>query len=255
VTIRGEGGDAVDVPDESDDNSRPTQRDAVRDITVSVERMDGGPRLVIEQAQSLAYDFFTRDASAVGDKAYDAQVGLTDPNRVTVADVVAINTTMRARSPHTAWELLTAAPEPLSWLVAIPPDASLFRMGDDEWQALRPVLAQALAAAIGPYRNLSVATKVLHLKRPWLFPVLDSLVLQQLGGLGRPHLDVLGHLRSVGVANRKALDLIAVSLAQAGLRPRSDVRVMDALLWSSHPAAGLAGELGGWEHAIRPATR
>jgi hypothetical protein len=221
------------------------------ETTVLVRRLDNGPDLVIESAELLAYDFFTTDESAVGDKAYDAQVGKSDPDRITVDDVVAINRTMRARSPHTAWEALTAAPEPLPWLASIPTDVGLFRENDARWPELRPLLAAALEQAVGPYRNLSVATKVLHLKRPHLFPVLDSLVVQQIGAVGRKPAELLDHLRAVGRANRDALLLIDAYLDSVGIR-RTPVRVLDALLWASHPAAGLAPRLRRWRHVVTP---
>jgi hypothetical protein len=31
------------------------------------------------------------------------------------------------------------------------------------------------------------------------------------------------------------------------------VRILDVLLWSSHPAAGLAPKLAGWRHEVRRA--
>jgi hypothetical protein len=236
-------------------NNRPHRATEERRLAIiRVQRLDHGPDLVIEDAQRLAYDFFTKDASSVGPKAYDAQVGKSDPHRITTADVVAINTTMRARSPHSAWVLLTDAIEAQPWLAILPEDLDLFRMTDDEWRSASSALEAALAATIGPYRNLSVATKVLHLKRPRLFPVLDSLVIQQLGGLGREHIELLGHVRSVGRANGESLASIEASLRASDIR-RTKVRILDAMLWSSHPSAGLAGELGEWEHAFRPAVQ
>lgn len=229
--------------------SQSERRALSADVTVEVARLDGGPRLIIEQAQLLAYDFFRLDDSSVGLKAYDHQVGKTDPSRITTDDIVAINTTMRARSPHSAWESLTADVEPLPWLAAIPTGASLFRMTDPVWRGLRPELEVALAFAIAPYRNLSVFTKVLHLKRPSLFPVLDSLVIQQIGGVGRPAIKLLDHLRSVGRTNLKALTTISAALTAVSIL-RTEVRILDALLWSSHPGAGLASKLGSWEHRV-----
>jgi hypothetical protein len=214
--------------------------------------MDGGPNLVIQQAELLAYDFFTLDDSSIGANAYDQQVGKGDPERITTADIVAINTTMRARSPHSAWEVLTTGPDPLPWLAAIPTDATLFDASDGQWTTLRPALEAALAAAVAPYRNLSVATKVLHLKRPQLFPVLDSLVLQQVGATGRAPTAVLDHLRGIGRANRSALSVIRASLEKSAIS-RSQVRILDALLWASHPAAGLTPKLGAWRHIFRRA--
>ena len=67
-----------------------------------VRRLDGGPRLVIEDPYELALDFFSKDPSSVGREAYDAWVGKTDPVRLVADDIYAINRTMRARSPHTA---------------------------------------------------------------------------------------------------------------------------------------------------------
>jgi hypothetical protein len=90
-----------DRPDLEEGQPQPDE------TTVKVWRLDAGPVLVIEHAELLAQDFFTTDESSVGDSAYDQQVGKGDPDRITVQDVVAINTTMRARSPHTAWEVLT----------------------------------------------------------------------------------------------------------------------------------------------------
>jgi hypothetical protein len=221
------------------------------ETTVIVRRMDGGPDLVIKQAQLLAHDFFSLDDSSAGAKAFDAQVGKGDPDRISVSDVVAINTTMRARSPHTAWEKLTARPEPLPWLAAIPTDVELFRVDEVHWAELRPLLVAALGQAVGPYRNLSVVTKVLHLKRPHLFPVVDSLVVQQVGGVGRPAAELLDHFRRVGRDNSEALSRIDAHLEKGGIR-RTRVRILDALLWASHPAAGLAPRLGHWQHVLAP---
>lgn len=109
----------------------------------------------------------------------------------------------------------------------------------------------ATTAVIGTGRGLSVATKVLHLKRPRLFPVLDSLVLNNLGVTDSvAPIQIVDHLRHEG---RRNLD--ALSAIQVALRPdyeRTLVRVLDALLWASHPAAGLGPSMGGWEHVFRP---
>jgi hypothetical protein len=120
-------------------------------------------------------------------------------------------------------------------------------LDDDVWLAIQPVLQQSLDSTIGPHRSVSVATKVLHSKRPALFPVLDSLVIQQIGGGGRSPLDLFAHIRSVGRDNLKALSLIQEDLRLEGI-DRSRVRILDVLLWSSHPAAGLAPQLTAYEH-------
>lgn len=221
--------------------------------TVVVRRLDGGPRLVIEDPYEIALDFFSKDASSVGSDAFDAWVGRTDAVRIVTDDIYAINRTMRARSPHTAWAAFVGTPEPLSWLAALDPTWDLFELTPDEWEGsgAGAKVAAALAALTGPYRNLSVVTKVLHAKRPRLFPVLDSLVAEQVGWrAGAGPMTLLEHLRAEGQANLEVLQTTMERLATAGYR-RTLVRVLDALLWTSHPAAGLGQELGRWERRFQ----
>jgi hypothetical protein len=223
------------------------------DVRVLVRRLDGGPSLIVEDASSLAYAFFSRDPSSMGPNSYDERAGHGDPFRITTDDIRAINQTMRARSPHSAWEMLTSA-GPLAWLAALDPSWDLIELPDREWERFgcTALVEAALAAAIAPYRNLAVATKVLHLKRPSLFPVLDLLVVQQLGGAGRLPIELLLHLRAEARRNRLALQQVQTNLQQVHIT-RTLVRILDALVWSSHPGAGITG-LNGWERVIRPTS-
>ena len=88
---------------------------------------------------------------------------------------------MRARSSHRHWEPI--ANRDLDWLAAIDPKLDLLTSDDEHWQRAHGAnLSQnALRDTIGPGRGPSVATKVLHLKRPRLFPVLDDFVAVMLG--------------------------------------------------------------------------
>jgi hypothetical protein len=225
------------------------------DVQVVISRLDSGPRLVIEDAMGLALDFFSKDASSVGQKAYDARAGQGDPNRITADDVRAINETMRARARHSAWENEFAAVEPLPWLKAISLDWDLIATDEAIWRAMNAtaLCAEAVAKATGPYRGPSVATKVLHLKRPRIFPVLDSLVLEQIGATSQPVPALLDHLRDVGRANFEQLGEVRAALDNVGYR-RTLIRILDALLWASHPDAGLAPQLGDWERVVRRRT-
>lgn len=55
-------------------------------------------------------------------------------------------------------------------------------MSTEQWQVAKPAMKTALIGIAAPGRNVSVATKMMHLKRPKLFPVLDALVVQSIGG-------------------------------------------------------------------------
>jgi Family of unknown function (DUF6308) len=169
--------------------------------------------------------------------------------------VRAINQTMRARSPHTAWEALTSA-GPLPWLAALDPSWDLVELPDRDWERFgcTALLKAAFAVAIAPHRQLAVATKMLHLKRPSLIPILDNLVVEQIGGVGRPPIDLLLHLRAEAQINHFALQQVQRNLQVAHIT-RTLARILDAPLWSSHPAAGIAMALTGWERVIRSASR
>lgn len=220
--------------------------------TVEIRRINSGPALVIEDAEHLALDFFRLDSSSAPG-GYDDLAGRGERDEITKADIIAVNTTMRARSPHAVWEPLIGRTGPQAWLAALDPGWDLINLDDETWQErARQAVGSALDATVARGRGLSVATKVLHLKRPLLFPVLDSLVLQHLGVTESvPAMEVIGHLRAEGRRNAESLRTVQAHVAQH--YDRSLVRILDALLWASHPAAGLAPALRGWQHVLRRA--
>ena len=210
-----------------------------------IARLDGG-KLVLH-AEGLASHFFAVDPSSVGVGAYDSLAGRTSPARIELHDVVALNTTMRARTPHGAWEPLLD--RRLEWLQAIPTDFDLIEASPSDWSRLGgdALVQTALMACIGRGRGVSVATKMLHLKRPRLFPVLDSFVAQMLGGTiaddapvavrGARATELTTHVRREGRRNLVVLSELQRRLEQEKIG-RSLVRILDAALWLSHPAAG-----------------
>lgn len=220
--------------------------------TIEIHRMREGPTLVIDAAEELAFDFFVNDPSSKAG-GYDDLAGAGDPDHITTDDIVAINRTMRARSPHAVWEAVTAAEATMGWLVAIDQSWDLVALEEETWETkARPAIQSALEIMVATGRGLSVATKLLHLKRPRMFPVLDSLVLQQLGVTDSVSaIDVVKHLRSEGGRNLEGL--LDIQAVIAPRYRRSLVRIMDVLLWASHPAAGLAPLLGSWQHVMRRA--
>lgn len=215
---------------------------------IAVERLDG-ERLVLD-GLGLARAFFQGDPSSIAQGSYDSLAGRGYRDMITTADLQAINRTMRARSSHRSWGSLLN--RHLDWLASLDPELDLIESDASEWRAAdgEHLVRTALTATIGPYRGPSVATKVLHLKRPRLFPVLDDLVAVMLG-VNMPSdapaprrvevaMELLLHLREQGRRNIAALREIQGSLREDGIE-RPLLRVFDAVLWFSHPAAGVPG--------------
>lgn len=204
-------------------------------VQVTIARLDGKPPLKIHNADWLAEAFFAVDPSGKPG-GFDDKAESSAPTRIESKDVDAINGTMRARSPQKAWAAVRD--RELPWLAAVSPSWNLAVLDDVEWRDhAAPALEAALAALIQKGRGVSVSTKVLHLKRPRLVPVLDSLVVEQLGAAmpttPARGVALIGHVRDVAKQNRETLDRIIDYLAAQGV-DRSVVRVLDALLWGSH---------------------
>ena len=222
-----------------------------------------GPGFAIEGAQWLAEEFFRRDPSAVGPSSYDSWIQATqsDPeclNDIVDSDVTAVNRTMAARMSHAVWATVISG-NTSAWLQPIDPAWDLFDLDDPTWTA-RDVgarLKDAFTAVRRPGLNIAVITKVLHIKRPRLIPVLDRLVLDQIGCRVSDDvatwLTAVDAIRRIGRRNRAELGAIAQHLAAAGVGPRSGVRILDALLWTADSRSALYGGLDGWERVVRPA--
>lgn len=218
----------------------------VGNTTLRIDRLDG-ERLVLD-GLGLARGFFLGDPSSIAEGSYDSLAGRGERDRITTADVQAINRTMRARSKHDWWKPILD--HELDWLVALGPDLDLIETDEDGWRAAggARLTAAALAATIGPRRGPSVASKVLHLKRPRLFPVMDDFVAMMLG-VNMPNdapaqrrveiaTRLMLHLRAQGRTNFHALNAIQTTLATEGIH-RPLVRILDGIVWFSHPAAGV----------------
>ena len=224
----------------------------------------GAPAFVIEGAQWLAEAFFRNDPSAVGPDSYDGWIDATqsDPDRlsrIVDGDVTAVNRTMAARTPHETWQPVIEASD-WSWLSAIDPSWDLLEMTPNAWEewAVPDLLRSAFAAIHRRGLGLAVITKVLHIKRPRLIPVVDSLVADQVGARVGSDIGLwvaaVERVREVGQANLDELRRIREHLRQQDIPNRTLVRILDALLWTSHPGSSLYPRLPGWERVLRPAT-
>jgi Family of unknown function (DUF6308) len=213
------------------------------EIALRIERLDG--ELLVLDGLGLARAFFAGDS---GEDSFDSLAGTGNPNRIELDDILVLNRTARARSPHGVWAPLLEASTP--WLAAIDPELDLLAADNGEWASAGgdALVAAALRATIGPGRGMAVATKLLHLKRPRLFPMLDRLVAEMLGAAptGADERRVAtafaltGSIRSQGRRNLDALRAIEGRLAEAGTRC-SLVRILDAVVWMSHPLGRIEG--------------
>lgn len=210
-------------------------------LQIRIARLGGQPPLLIDNADWLAEAFFELDASGKPG-GFDDKTRDSAPTRIEARDVDAINATMRARSPQTAWAALRD--RELTWLAEVSPRWDLAVLNDRAWHTdAAPALESAFAELLKKGRGVSVSTKMLHLKRPRLVPVLDSLVVAQLGApmptTPAKAVGVVDHVRQVVHDNASVLQQIIDYLGLHGV-DRSHVRVLDALLWGSHKDSWIA---------------
>ncbi len=217
------------------------------DLIAAVKREDG--ESLVLNGLTLARAFFTGDPSSKPG-GYDSLAGSGDRNRIVAADVIAMNTTMRARSKHAAWKPLLEDDQ--AWLRNVPFKLDIVQAEEKDWVTANgdALLSQAIAACIHPGIGLASATKVLHLKRPYLVPILDRFVAEMMGvnlpdnpsvtqrvAIGQR---LAAAIRREGRRNIQVLRRIQEELASEGIE-RTLVRIFDGILWYSHPAAGVPG--------------
>lgn len=182
-------------------------------------------------------------------RSYDALAGRTRAHAILEDDIDPIYRTMAMRSRRDVWDVLLAQPGPPPWLRALDRSWELMDAPDEIWdRQIGPKIDAAFAAMIGPHRQITGVSKVLHLKRPKLVPILDRLVLEQLGGVNAKPGVLVSHYRAQMTCNRKAIVQITEMLAAKNGIERTPVRIMDAILWTAHPASSLARFIHGWEH-------
>jgi hypothetical protein len=129
-------------------------------------------------------------------------------------------------------------------------DVELGGVKDEDWEAVKALIGPLLAEFLSiRHVKLAKATKILHLKRPHLFPILDSLVVKFLTGtdmdayefspeellrLGLVSFDVA---RKDIVNNRAAFDELQKRLSDLPT-PLTTVRLYDILCWTEQKWVG-----------------
>jgi hypothetical protein len=213
--------------------------------TLRVEREDG--ELVVIEGLEVVQGFLARDLSAKPG-GFNDLAGTGDRARISVDDVRTVNKTMRSRSKYAYWQ--PVFDDAQTWLEEIPDDLDIIEANDDEWNAANgsALVSKAIESCIRPHIALARSTKVLHLKRPYMFPVLDELIVEMMGVSLPTKPDqravvakrVTAAIRREGRRNIDALRNIQAELATSDIK-LSLVRIFDIALWFSHPAASVAG--------------
>lgn len=220
---------------------------ARRDYTLEILREDD--ETLVLDGLGLARACFVVEPGAAPD-GFDSIAGRGNPDRIELEDVIAMNSTARSRSRHTLWDPVLNGDQ--GWLRAIPVELDVIEADDTEWSAADgdTLLADAIRACVRPGIGLAGATKMLHLKRPRVVPILDQLVAQMIGVSlpATPTPDqrvavaarIIGAIRREGRRNLAPLQATRTALL-ADQIDRPLVRILDAILWFSHPAASVSG--------------
>lgn len=225
-------------------------------LRIEIDRAGEGG-LVINHADTVALEFFEGDISTATEQSYDECARRTDPNAPFLQeDVAPIRTGMRlGRLRQPTWEWLVDE-SPRAFLTELGPQWDLVAMSDEDWPAVQRAIASSLYDFMGAGRGAPVATKFLHYKRRRLFPILDSAVMAMLGlripdpttsktpaaveqsrkRRAETTARACGYVRAVARENMESLQAIQEMLLEQG-KDRSTVRILDALVWSVHPAS------------------
>ena len=228
-------------------------------VPVEIPRISGGS-LQVPDAAALAEVFFSTEVSSLGASSYDARTLTTHPNQVDREDVHVLNSSFRAMIIKTSlWEPLFEAGD-LPWIEALDPEWDLVMIGQEEWDNadIPGVIEEAILEVISVKgRGVAQATKLLHLKRPALVPVIDDFVARALGRrlsqdaappvrAGQARV-IVEHLRHVGMEHQAALEAIDGYLRSVGIE-RTLVRILDCLIWCSEAESWreMSGVLARW---------
>lgn len=143
--------------------------------------------------------------------------------------------------PREGARILDQAPKIATLLGKISNEA-IYLYEDNDWEETKPKIKALLASMESIHGvGLAKATKILHLKRPRLFPVLDSYVVQFL--TGKPYTsskrDIELALKGLDLSRELIRDQVAaftelqMKLGDLPI-PLTEVRLFDILCWSAY---------------------
>ena len=133
--------------------------------------------------------------------------------------------------------------ERISHLLSIVPDRGIYTISNKEWSKLVENIRKLLAEFLS-IRGFGLAkgTKILHLKRPSLFPVLDSFVVKFLLHVNLSEteksrqvnvgLQAIEKARKIMADQKKEFEELAEQLRDLPI-PLTPVRIFDILCWTA----------------------
>ena len=176
-------------------------------------------------------------------QGYDDQHTIN--NTITHDDVIAANRlfAMIDRYDNTESDRLFEHSSYITKYLIQIPNVDLHVMSDKHWLVIRHIIQQLLKEMLSVRGiGLAKATKILHLKRPNVFPVLDSFLLQFLLGLNiseinkRRHvqiaLDALDRTRTRMKLQQEAFQQLVENTQDLPI-PLTPVRLFDILCWTT----------------------
>lgn len=172
-------------------------------------------------------------------KGYDDCHNIND--EISMDDIDAANRLFARISNQAAENLINASDIPL--LLRKIENQNLENLNDAEWKETKENLEKLFNACLDKIGvGLAVATKVLHLKRPSLIPILDSFVMQFLLDVDTSSISKRRQLRQGIKAcdiirldlinNRETFEALQKSLSDFSI-PLENVRLYDILCWST----------------------
>jgi len=165
-------------------------------------------------------------------------------NVITRADIDAANNlyAMIDRYDKTESRRILDQSGKLSPLIVEIKEKPIYQYDDGEWSTLKPKLESLFIKMTSVHGvGIAKATKILHLKRPKLFPVLDSFIIQFLNGttLTSSGRDIRLALKSLDISREiiqtqiNEFTELQTSIGDLWI-PLSIVRLFDILCWSAH---------------------
>lgn len=210
-----------------------------------IDRMDGGPSIVIADPAAVIVDYYrSRTMHCLRRSGgYDRRGPDPHPDRITREDI-AIANQIAAHLWGNAWPaILGAGDQPCLAELPVGTDAGAGTPEEREGHLHR--IDTAIHALTGGRPKSAGITKILHLKRPRMVPLVDSVIRAKLGAdpaaaiPGDALMATVRHLVDESARLAPALDrAIAEACRAEGTPEISRLRALDILIWVAHPADG-----------------